>query len=91
MAAMGLQQAMWAEEARECAIQGQAAAERLAAAQSELASAESELNRVQLEGPANHRKRDPIDKVRFIRSPRGHLHTKGQIVFLIVPQAFDRA
>jgi hypothetical protein len=64
MAALGLQQAMWAEEARESAVQGSAAADRLAAAQAELADADAELNHVQLEGPANHRKRDPIDKVR---------------------------
>lgn len=62
-AVMSLQQSMWGEELRECGAQGQAAAERLAAAQCELATAKSELNRVQLEGPANHRKRDPIDKV----------------------------
>ena len=63
MAALGLQQAMWSEEARESAVQGSAAANRLAAAQAELADADAELNHVQLEGPANHRKRDPIDKV----------------------------
>jgi hypothetical protein len=56
---------MWAEEARESALQGAAAAERLAAARGEAADAEAELARVQAEGPANHRKRDPIDKVCF--------------------------
>ena len=44
-------------------MQGAAAAERLAAARGEAADAEAELARVQAEGPANHRKRDPIDKV----------------------------
>ena len=47
-----------------CALQGGAAGERLAQAQAEAADAEAELSRVQLEGPANHRKRDPIDKAR---------------------------
>ena len=60
---LALEQAMWAEEAREQAGTGVAAEERLATARAEVAEAEAELARVQADGPANHRKRDPIDKV----------------------------
>ena len=55
---------MWQEEVAESAVQGQAARMRRAAAEEEEREAVRELDRVQAEGPANHRKRDPIDKVR---------------------------
>ena len=59
-----LQQRMWQEEVAESAVQGQAARMRRAAAEEEEREAVRELDRMQAEGPANHRKRDPIDKVR---------------------------
>ena len=59
-----LQQRMWQEEVAESAVQGQAARMRGAAAEEEEREAVRELDRVQAEGPANHRKRDPIDKAR---------------------------
>ncbi|CAK0744637.1 hypothetical protein CVIRNUC_001563 [Coccomyxa viridis] len=61
-AVQSLQQRMWQEEVAESAVQGQAARMRRAAAEEEEREAVRELDRVQAEGPANHRKRDPIDK-----------------------------
>ena len=63
-AVQSLQQRMWQEEVAESAVQGQAARMRRAAAEEEEREAVRELDRVQAEGPANHRKRDPIDKAR---------------------------
>ena len=59
---------MWGEEAREASAAGAAAGDRLAAARTDAADAEAELARVQADGPANHRKRDPIDKVRRLHN-----------------------
>lgn len=69
MAVQSLQQRMWQEEVEESVVQGQAAKRRRAAAEEEEREAARELDRVQAEGPANHRKRDPIDKA------RAHLHS----------------
>jgi hypothetical protein len=63
-AVLGLESAMWGEEAREAAAAGGAAGDRLAAGRADAADADAELARVQADGPANHRKRDPIDKAR---------------------------
>lgn len=63
-AVLSLESAMWGEEAREAAAAGGAAGERLAAGRADAADVEAELGRVQADGPANHRKRDPIDKAR---------------------------
>lgn len=63
MAVQSLQQRMWQEEVEESAAQGAAAKSRRAAAEEEEREATRDLDRVQAEGPANHRKRDPIDKV----------------------------
>lgn len=63
MAVQSLQQRMWHEEVEESCVQGQAAKRRKVAAEEEEREAMRELDRVQAEGPANHRKRDPIDKV----------------------------
>ena len=63
-AVQSLQQRMWQEEVEESMVQGQAAKRRRAAAEEEEREAVRELDRVQAEGPANHRKRDPIDKAR---------------------------
>ena len=43
---------------------GEVAEERAGKAHAEVAEAEDELARVQAEGPANHRKKDLIDKAR---------------------------
>ncbi len=61
---------MWGEEAREAAAAGGAAGDRLAAGRADAADADAELARVQADGPANHRKRDPIDKARAPASRR---------------------
>ena len=63
MAVQSLQQRMWHEEVEESCVQGAAAKRRRVAAEEEEREAMRELDRVQAEGPANHRKRDPIDKV----------------------------
>lgn len=66
MAVQSLQQRMWHEEVEESCVQGQAAKRRKVAAEEEEREAMRELDRVQAEGPANHRKRDPIDKVPLV-------------------------
>ena len=66
MAVQSLQQRMWHEEVEESCVQGAAAKRRRVAAEEEEREAMRELDRVQAEGPANHRKRDPIDKVPLI-------------------------
>jgi hypothetical protein len=72
-AVLGLESAMWGEEAREAAAAGGAAGDRLAAGRADAADADAELARVQADGPANHRKRDPIDKA---RAPSGGRRTQ---------------
>ena len=86
-----LQQRMWQEEVAESAVQGQAARMRRAAAEEEEREAVRELDRVQAEGPANHRKRDPIDKAsRFMHSNpcqqqgRGVLHLSARALLQYV-------
>ena len=68
MAVQSLQQRMWHEEVEESCVQGAAAKRRRVAAEEEEREAMRELDRVQAEGPANHRKRDPIDKVPSCRT-----------------------
>ncbi|KAK9819988.1 hypothetical protein WJX72_004826 [[Myrmecia] bisecta] len=62
LAALDLEEAMLAHEGEESEHTGAAAEERVGKARSEVAEAEAELARVQQEGPANHRKRDILDK-----------------------------
>ena len=69
MAVQSLQQRMWHEEVEESCVQGAAAKRRRVAAEEEEREAMRELDRVQAEGPANHRKRDPIDKVPLSSRP----------------------
>ena len=58
-----LERTMYDHEVREMQLNAQHALERYDRACSETADAEAELVRVQAEGPANHRKKDHIDKV----------------------------
>ena len=64
-AVLELEQAMFDQEVREAQLDATAAQERYDKACAETAEAEAELARVQAEGPANHRKKDLIDKVRL--------------------------
>ena len=68
-----LQQRMWHEEVEESCVQGAAAKRRRVAAEEEEREAMRELDRVQAEGPANHRKRDPIDKVPSLQTQASSL------------------
>ena len=74
-AVQSLQQRMWHEEVEESCVQGAAAKRRRVAAEEEEREAMRELDRVQAEGPANHRKRDPIDKVAPLQT---HISVAGQ-------------
>ena len=62
--ALDLQEAMLSQEIDEASAEEATAEAGVSRANEEVSEAEAELSRVQLEGPANHRKRDPIDKVR---------------------------
>ncbi len=62
--ALDLQEAMLSQEIDEATAEEATAEVGVARANEEVNEAEAELARVQTEGPANHRKRDPIDKVR---------------------------
>lgn len=61
--ALDLQEAMLSQEIDEASAEEATADAGVVRANEEVTDAEGELSRVQLEGPANHRKRDPIDKV----------------------------
>ena len=61
--ALDLQEAMLSQEIDEASAEEATADAGVVRANEEVSDAEGELSRVQLEGPANHRKRDPIDKV----------------------------
>lgn len=76
MVVLTLEEAMLGHEVAECGAKSSQAEARAAKARTEVADAEIELARVQAEGPANHRKKDLLDKV----SAPGHqcldlLHT----------------
>ncbi|KAK9867624.1 hypothetical protein WJX84_000248 [Apatococcus fuscideae] len=60
--ALDLQEAMLSQEIDEASAEEATAEAGVSRATEEVSEAEAELSRVQLEGPANHRKRDPIDK-----------------------------
>ena len=61
--ALDLQEAMLSQEIDEASAEEANAEAGVSRATEEVSEAEAELSRVQMEGPANHRKRDPIDKV----------------------------
>ncbi|KAK9864724.1 hypothetical protein WJX84_007033 [Apatococcus fuscideae] len=60
--ALDLQEAMLSQEIDEASAEEANAEAGVSRATEEVSEAEAELSRVQMEGPANHRKRDPIDK-----------------------------
>lgn len=70
-AALGLVREMLGYEGREAGRDAAAAEQRLAAGRLDAADADAELARAQAEGPASHRKRDYIDKVRLGGAARG--------------------
>ncbi len=63
--------AMLDQEVADGQAEGASVVERLAKARTHAAEADSELQRLESEGPPNHRKRDPLDKVREICGARG--------------------
>jgi hypothetical protein len=63
--------AMLDQEVADGQAEGASVVERLAKARTHAAEADSELQRLESEGPPNHRKRDPLDKVRAMRGARG--------------------